>query len=387
MHDQSYAVNLQVLQDSAPDGGKVAALFGEADTLRSQLQVYQRDREQLINALTAKHQESVGFYEEAQRLSTRLSELNNELEQRAQTNSSLAQQYEEKQRALYSALNELSTLRQRRSELERQLANRPAEVVGTRSKEESPSSAVTFSMESDDDEQSAATTVTADGLPHDLRRYKDIVAEKEIAIGERQQRIVKLEQAIADRETLMEERQHELISAAAKLRQFEEAMSARNSELTAMRKQCESLNFDLQGVTSERSELARERDALVRKVESVTAELLLLRSTNEGLTAAATKKDFELDSMKNQVSSLAKLVESAGRGEQHDGEVKMLMVQLEGLRRQMETLQQERNSAFQELRHHQSECTELRNKVDCCLYCSIFCSFTLCLRLTFKFSL
>lgn len=360
-----------MLQDSAPDGSKVAELFGETDTLRSQLAVYQRDREQLISALTAKHQESVGFYEEAQRLAARVSELGVELERRAQAQNSLAQQYEEKQRALYSALNELSTLRQRRSELERQLASRSTDAALATGTPAAAAAAprdkhpkVSFSMDSDDEEPTLSEPPSAsDGLSLEVKQCRDAIAEKELAIGERDQRIIKLEQAIAERERLMADRQQEFVDGAAKLRQLEEFASARNSESTALRKQCESLTFDLQGLRGERAELAHERDVLRHKVESLTAELLNVKRSYDELTAASVKKDFELNSLKDQISSLQKLVESAGRGEQHGDEVKMLLTQLEGLRRQMEALQCERDAAYQNLRQHQAECNELRNKV------------------------
>jgi len=338
--------------------------------------MYQRDREQLINALTAKHQESVGFYEEAQRLAARVSEMGVELEQRAQANNSLSQQYEEKQRALYSALNELSTLRQRRMELERQLASRSS-LADSVHKE--TVSRVSFSIDSDDDDNEpvASSPPVIEGLSQDIRQYKDAVAEKELAIGERDQRINKLEQAIADRERLMEERQQEFLDGAGKLRHLEEVISTRNSEVTALRKQCENLTFDLQGTAGERSEAMRERDGLQRKCESLASELQSLRSHYDEIFTVTSKKDYELESLRARVASLEKLVDSAGRGEQHDGEVKMLLTQLEGLRRQMEMLQHERDLACQELRQCQTECAELRNKVCSCktLFSLIYLNF------------
>lgn len=375
--DKTKIYRLQVLQDSVPDGNKVAALFGESDTLRSQLSVYQRDREQLINALTAKHQESVGFYEEAQRLAARVSELSVKLEQRAQAHDLMAQQYEEKQRALYTALNELSTLRQRRSELERLLAaTRSAEVS------KDANSRVSFSVDSDegDDDEDVSDrpskAVLSEKSAQDMRLFKDAITEKELAISERDQRIGNLEQAIADRERLVEERQQEFIDGAAKLRQMEDLMSARNSELTVLRKQCESLAFDLQGANGDRSELSGERDMLRRNVEALSVELQTLRLAHDELAAAFSKKEYELGVCREQASSLEKLVASAGgEGQQHDGQVEMLSSQLEVLRRQLQALQLERDAAHQELRHHQTEHQELRNKVCAQFFCSI-CLFT-----------
>ena len=137
----------QVLQDSAPDGAKLAAAFGEADSLRTQLSVYQSDREQLIAALTSKHQESVGFYEESRRLADQLAALGADAARRAREAESLGAQFEETKRSLCAALGELAALRQRRAELEKQLA------TATTSQPTAP--AATFSIGPPPEEDSA----------------------------------------------------------------------------------------------------------------------------------------------------------------------------------------------------------------------------------------
>jgi len=76
-----------------------------------QVGLYQSDREQLIAALNAKHAESVAFYTEAQRLTSVVGDLTTGNERLERDHYAMSAQYEEKQKSLVRALNELSVYR------------------------------------------------------------------------------------------------------------------------------------------------------------------------------------------------------------------------------------------------------------------------------------
>lgn len=358
-----YEFDVQVLQDSAPDGAKLAAVCNESDSLRSQLQMYQHDREQLISALTAKHQESVSFYEEVQRLKAQLMALRNDIEQRTRERDSLSQQYEEKQQALFTALGDVAALRQRRSELETQLA-------AIRS---ATASAVSDNQSTTDDTSSNVVVdrslVVVQDLELEIQRCRDLLAEKDLALQKRERCISDLETSVKDVTTQLETEQQKCCEIAARLRSSEELLSSRTAELLALKKQCESLTFELQGSSARQSELVTERDLLCRRSESLATELQSLQTAHSELTGTIGSREFELNAFREQVASMQRLMESGeaagSRDERQGEELKMLRDQLEGLRQQAMSLQQERDQAYLALQQLQAECTQLKNEVRC----------------------
>lgn len=99
----------QVLHDSSPkDGGtQISTLIQERDNLSKQLVMFQNDREQIVAALGAKHQESVAYHAEVQRLNELMSTEGHKQDVLQQEYSSLRKQYTDKQQVclcVYSCL-------------------------------------------------------------------------------------------------------------------------------------------------------------------------------------------------------------------------------------------------------------------------------------------
>jgi len=356
-----YQFGVQVLQDSAPDGAKLAAVCSESDSLRSELQMYQRDREQLISALTAKHQESVSFYEEVQRLTAQVAALRGDVEQRTRERDSLSQQYQEKQQALFAALSDVAALRQRRSELESQL---------TAARSTTSTVAVSDNQSTADTSSNAIvdrTSVVVHDLELEIQRCRDLLAEKDVALQKRERCIGDLETSVKEVTTQLETEQQKCCEIAARLRSSEELLSSRTAELLALKKQCESLTFELQGSSTRQSELVTERDLLRQRSESLVTELQTLQSAHSELTATVGSREFELNAFREQIASMQRLMETGeatgGRDERQGEELKMLREQLEGLRQQAMSLQHERDQAYLALQQLQAECTQLKNEV------------------------
>ena len=350
----------QVLQDSAPDGAKLASVCSEGDSLRSQLQVYQRDREQLIGALTAKHQESVNFYEEAQRLTARVSDLRAEVERRTREQDSLSQRYEEKQQALCTALGDVAALRQRRSELENQLAAVKLTVTAHSSENES-------TADNDSNAVVDGGSAAINDLQLEVQRCRELLAEKDAALQQRERCVGDLEASLKDATAELEAERQKCCDVAARLRSSEELLSSRTAELLASKKQCESLTFELHGCRARQSELVGERDLLRQRSESLATELQALQAAHGELTATVGSREFELNAFREQIASMQRLAVSGetagGEAGQHVEELKILRDQLEGLRQRAVSVQHERDQAYLALQQLQTECSQLKNEV------------------------
>jgi len=322
--------------------------------------MYQRDREQLINAVTTKHQESVTFYEQAQRLTLQVTELRDELERRTREHASLLQQYEEKQQALFAALGDVAALRQRRYELESQLA-------ATRSTFAPASCDNQSTTDTDSNNVLDENSALVGDLQLEIQRCRDLLAEKDVALQKRERCIGGLETSVKEITEELEIERQKCCDVATRLRSSEELLSSRTAELLASRKQCESLTFELQGCSTKQSELVTERDLLRQRSDSLAAELQTLQAAHSELTATVGSREFELNAFREQIASMQRLMESGqaagSEAERHGEELKMLRDQLEGLRQQAMSLQHERDQACLVLQQQQAECTQLRNEV------------------------
>jgi len=350
-----------VVQDSAPDGAKLVAVCAESDSLKSQLQMYQHDREQLISALTAKHQESVGFYEEARHLSAQVAQLRNDAERLTRECDSHLQQYEEKQQALFAALGEVAALRQRRSELEGQLS------AATRLSVKASSSDVQSLTDTDSNTTTGASSAMINDLQLEIQRCRDLLAEKDLALQKRERCISDLETSVKSVGEELEMERQKCCDVATRLRSSEELLSSRTTELLALKKQCDSLTFQLQNSSTHQSELISERDSLLQRSKSLSTELQTLQAAHSELTATVGSREFELNAFREQVASMQRLMESGqaigSEAERHGEELKMLRDQLETVRQQAMSLQHERDQACLALQQQQAESTQLRSEV------------------------
>ena len=109
---------LQVLQEGSQHGAVLANLIQERDNLHKQVRLFQSDREQLIQALNAKHSESLMYHSEIQRLTAVISTETEKKDKLQQEYSNLVQQYEDKQKILLNAQNEILNYKQKLVEVD-----------------------------------------------------------------------------------------------------------------------------------------------------------------------------------------------------------------------------------------------------------------------------
>ena len=114
---------LQVLQDSAGDSQvtQLSTVMQEKDNLLKQVAVFTQDREQIIAALNHKHQESVSFHGEVQRLTALRYKETEASDMLKHDYTILSQQYEDKSQALLKTQHEMMNYKHKLLETENRL--------------------------------------------------------------------------------------------------------------------------------------------------------------------------------------------------------------------------------------------------------------------------
>lgn len=179
--------------------------------------------------------------------------------------------------------------------------------------------------------------------------------------------IGELEMSVKQLTTELETEQRMCCDTAARLRSSEDLLSSRTTELLSLKKQCESLMFEVQGYSTRQSELITERDLLRQRSDSLGTELQTLQAAHSQLTTTISSREFELNTFREQVASMQRLMDSdqaaSSKDERHEEELKMLRDQLEVLRQQAVSLQHERDQTTLALHQQLTECTQLKNEV------------------------
>lgn len=330
-------------------------MFQERDDLQRQITAYQNDRDQIINTLNVKHQESISYYSEVERLSSLVAELTEHKEKLDRNYSNLTAQYEDKQKSLVKALNELANYKQRLAESERYFSDAQEklrnEKEGSGTVDQLP---ITFPPNME------IPNITA------LKQsYESALAERDERLAELGRLSDKNEQLLHEKEQQLNAKEQEMSRLMVKLHLAEANVSAKESELSSLRKQCENLTFQLQGLTDERTELTNELDELHKRCDSQMADVQLIRQANNSMTVAVSNKDLEIATLKEKVKSLESVVQQHSENAADGGhaETEHLLREIEMLKNQGQLLQQDRDHLYLAIHQFQAENTELKNEV------------------------
>lgn len=119
--DDSAATNGSSVTDAhdRPNVTTIQTLLSERDHLKGLNERHQMEREQIINALNQKHQESVGYHAEIQRLLGMLDQVNKKYSTLEESHNSVVRQLEDQKKAAFETATEMVTLSSKTSELER----------------------------------------------------------------------------------------------------------------------------------------------------------------------------------------------------------------------------------------------------------------------------
>lgn len=319
---------------------------------------YQNDREQIISTLQVKHQESVSYYAEIERLSSFVSELTEQKERLERNLSNLTSQYEDKQKSLVKALNDFSNYKQKFFEVERRYNE-----LQERLKCENGNSDV------DAGKQTGGSLSYHQPMALDVETmkqdYEKLLTEQNSQILDLGKHLAELEQLLREKERHVSSKEQELSALSVKLHLSEASISAKDSELNSARKQCENLAFQLQGVTNERAELTGELDELRRRCESLSSDVQLTRQTNNAMTVSLSNKDLEINTLQEKVLSLDSIVQqrSEDSASGDNAQLEHLVKEVETLRSHGLLLQQDRDHLYLAILQFQAENTELKTEV------------------------
>lgn len=359
---------LQVLQDSAQEGSQILALMNEKDNLVQQIGIFQKDREQIISMLNAKHLESVSYHEEIQRLNQLLTAETTKHEQLQTEHASLKNQYEDKQHALVKMQNEMLNYKKKYTELDMRFKElqsqknrlgRDTQSLQTSPAPEDQDSGTIQSRESNLLSPEAAEEL--EDLRLIVKSHEDSFAEKDRIIRTQDQTLKDKDHAIWERDMALSEKDKQLAELHAKVHKAEENVHSKDSELSNCRKQSDNLSFQLKGIQVECNDLRQERDQLYERNSILQQELGSLKEANNRLTMALHDKEFEIRSLNEKLNTLSKLSETKGEGAQD--EMQHVLKEMEAQQKQAQAFKQERDQSVLAIQQQQAEIQQLRNEI------------------------
>ena len=384
---------LQVLQDSTGDNHvtQVSTVIQERDNLLKQIAIFQSDREKIISALNHKHQESLQFHAEIQRL-------NGVRHKEIESNDSLrhdytllSQQYEDKSQALLKSQHEMMNYKHKLLETE----NRLKQLKNQKQKREGKKEEVQ-NGEKIDDKPESEPNVRADELKERTRRVRqrmdsETLCELEIEVNqlrydmhekelecnkmntlltERTQQYgqqlqdteSKLKDALQQRDKIFNEKDKVVADLNSTIHKKDHQCREKETEITNVRKQFESLTFQFNGAQTELDDLTLNRDQTMCKLETAQSELGELRDAYNRVTIVVGDKDHELDTMKEKISALQRAMSEEGSGEVAE-EVQRSMDEAESMHIKATQYRQERDQAYGTLQQQTNANEKLRQQV------------------------
>ena len=312
---------LTVLQESSQSGNEINGLMQERENLSKQVAVFQQDREQIIVLLNQKHQESITYHAEIQRLNGALAGSSESKDKLEQEYYKLQSQFEEKQKTLLNVQNDLISFKQKYADLE----------VGYQDlleKESSSSSTVDSSVYEERNNQVSQ-------LSEKIRLQQDALAEKDRSITE----------------------------ATSNLHRTEKILMSKEVELNTLRKQLENITFQLQGLRSELEDFQKDKAKLSEQCTNQLAEMASLKESGERLTMSLRDKEFEVNALREKTATLTAMVQEGGAAGGNKAEMEQLMRESEAMQGQAQKFQQERDQVLLELQHRQTENADLQLQV------------------------
>ncbi|XP_048733760.1 thyroid receptor-interacting protein 11-like isoform X4 [Ostrea edulis] len=306
-----------VMQESSDSGSQINSLMQDKANLNKQLTDLKSEREQMITYLNQKHQESVAYHTEIQRL-TEYINIETEKHQALQQNyAALVPQFEEKNENLLKVQNELINYKQKFQDLE---------------------------IKCSELDQRMNASETVDSLTHNskLEEIKRLQEKQKELLDSLKEKEIKCQ-------TLHQQNS-----------EYEESLSKQTMEISSLKKQLDNMTFKLQGLQSELSDEGSEKTGLEHQVVEQMSNIQILKESNNHLTLSLQEKEFEVNSLHEKVRTLQAVIQNK---EGEKGQVNKLMQENESILGQARQLQQERDQAIMALKQRQSEQTGLLQEI------------------------
>lgn len=307
---------LTVLQESSSSGTELSTLMQDKDNLARQLKVLQDERDQMVLFVNQKHEESLKYHQEVQRLTQYI---NTEMEKHSkiqQEYANLAPQFEDKQQALLKAQNELINYRQKYTELEVKYGEMVQKVNTSGTVDVS-----SYNTQTDE-----------------LKRTQEKLKELNESLRETEQKVTTLHQQNVE---------------------YEEVIVKRDAELHSMRKQVDTLTFQLQGAEGELSDLKQEHSKSEKETSDNISHMQMLKESNNRLTLEVQDREFEIKSLQEKMQTLTSVVHGQ---KDEEGQLNKLLQENESVMAQVKELQHERHQTIMALKQRQIETQELQRE-------------------------
>ncbi|XP_023224958.1 thyroid receptor-interacting protein 11-like [Centruroides sculpturatus] len=323
--NQKNGTLLAVIQQSS-DSDHTKELLKQCETLAKQLGAYKADREQIINALNQKHQESLKYHAEVQKLKSLLEMETHKLNTLTHNHESVSQQYEEKQKSLVNTQNEVIGLKQRVSDLEKQHTDLEEKYRELLNRENGK----------------AMANITKEELNknyEELDKLKELVEEKDKWIFEKDQLIHGLSQD---------------------LQKLSDNFKQKENEVGILQKQTENLVLHLKETKDESNSTKERNQNLQQQLTNYQSEMNLMKELNERLNMTVQEKDFEIKALQEKVSTLTPMVQEKMN---ETGNMKQILMESDAMQQKAQHFHHERDEALLALSQRQQENEELKNEI------------------------
>jgi chromosome segregation ATPase len=308
---------LVVLQDSSSNGTEISTLMQDKENLVKQLKVFQDERDQMVTFVNQKHEESLKYHQEVQRLTQYINTETDKHNRTQQDYASLVPQFEDKKQALLKTQNELINYKQKYTELEVKYGEMVQKV--------STSDTVDI----------GSYNTQAQELKHSQEKLKELNE----SLQETEQKVTLLHQQNVE---------------------YEEEILRRDAELSGMKKQVDTLTFQLQGAEGELSDLKQEHSLSEKETSEQMLYIQMMKETNNRLTLELQDREFEIKTLSEKSQTLTSIVDGQ---KDEEGQLNKLLKENESVMAQVKELQQERHQTIMALKQRQIETQELQREV------------------------
>ena len=319
---------LQVLQDSSPGGSEVSTLMQDKDNLMKQLTSQQNEREQMMTYLNQKHQESITYHNEIQRLNAFMKVESDKYTQMQCDYETLQPQFEDNKQALMKEQNELINYKQKYTELE----VKHGELL------QRSSSSDTIGM--------AAFNQKIEEMKVLQERHKETLD----TIQEKEGKLQYLRQQSFE---------------------FEESILAKEQEVTVLKKQVDNVLFQLQGLQGRLDDVTEQKESIQKQLTEQMDNFQVMKDSHGQLTLTLQQREFELQSIQEKNETLTAIVHDQQQGAEQQEHVQRLMHENEATLTQARQLQRERDHAMLAVHQRQEEVEQLTKQV--CIFAWFLC--------------
>ncbi|KAK3093131.1 hypothetical protein FSP39_011514 [Pinctada imbricata] len=279
---------LAVLQESPNnegDAGQLSGLMQDKENLTKQLSALQSEREQMITYLNQKHQESIAYHNEIQRLTAYINTETEQNQQVKQDYANLVPQFEDKKQALLKAQNDLINHKQKFTELELKYG----ELLQR-----------TNASETIDMTSYNAKVEEVKNLQQSQQELMESLKDKEHKIQELESRLSDL----SSEHSVSEQQSHEQTSQLHILKETNNrltlALQEKEFELTSLTEKCRTFSELLESKAGEESQVNR----MMAENENILQQARQIQQERDQAIMALKQRQIENDEMSKEILKL-----------------------------------------------------------------------------------